>query len=72
MRLEQADSIPAKGWYAGPWNCNLPIAIGYANARLDEPHMHTQITEIYVVIRGTSQIRVLDWRRLPTNPRPTI
>ena len=58
MRLEQADSTAAKGWYVGPWNSELPIAIGYANAGIDEPHVHAQITEIYIVARGTSQIRV--------------
>ena len=58
MRLEHADLTAAKGWYAGLWNSELPIAIGYANAGIHEPHMHTQITEIYLVARGTSQIRV--------------
>ena len=58
MRLIQADSTAAKGWYVGPWNSDLPIAIGYANVGIDEPHAHTQISEIYVVARGTSQIRV--------------
>jgi mannose-6-phosphate isomerase-like protein (cupin superfamily) len=58
MRLEKADLISAKGWYVGPWNSDLPIAIGYANAGIDEPHVHAQITEIYVVARGTSEIRI--------------
>ncbi len=58
MRLEHADSTTAKGWYVGPWNSDLPVAIGYANAGIDEPHVHTHITEIYLVARGTSQIRV--------------
>jgi mannose-6-phosphate isomerase-like protein (cupin superfamily) len=58
MRLEHPDPTAAKGWYAGPWNSDLPIAIGYANTGVDEPHAHTQITEIYVVTRGTSEIRV--------------
>ncbi len=58
MRVEHADLAAAKGWYAGPWNSDLPIAIGYANAGIDEPHLHTQITEIYLVARGTSQICV--------------
>ncbi len=58
MRLEHADLTAAKGWYAGPWNSELSIAIGYANAGIDEPHLHKQITEIYLVACGTSQIRV--------------
>jgi mannose-6-phosphate isomerase-like protein (cupin superfamily) len=58
MRLAHADLAAAKGWYAGPWNSDLLLAIGYANAGIDEPHIHTQITEIYIVARGTSEIRV--------------
>ena len=58
MRLEHPDLTAAKGWYAGPWNSDLPIALGYANADVDEPHVHTQLTEIYLVARGTSEIRV--------------
>ncbi len=58
MRLAQADLSVAKGWYVGPWNSDLPIAIGYANAGIDEPHVHAQITEIYIVARGASEIRV--------------
>jgi mannose-6-phosphate isomerase-like protein (cupin superfamily) len=58
MRLAQADPAAAKGWYVGPWNSDLPIAIGYANAGIDEPHVHAQMTEVYVVARGTSEIRV--------------
>ncbi len=58
MRLAHADSTTAKGWYVGPWNSDLPVAIGYANAGIDEPHVHIRITEIYLVARGTSQIRV--------------
>ena len=58
MRRAQADRTVAKGWYAGPWNSDLPIAVGYANAGIDEPHVHAQITEIYIVARGTSEIRV--------------
>lgn len=58
MRLAQADLTAAKGWYVGPWNSDLPIAVGYANTGIDEPHVHAQITEIYIVARGTADIRV--------------
>lgn len=37
---------------------NLAVAIGYANQGIDEPHEHSQITEIYLVARGTAEIRV--------------
>jgi mannose-6-phosphate isomerase-like protein (cupin superfamily) len=58
MRFEQVDEINDKGWYSGPWDSELPIAIGFANKGIDEPHVHAQITEIYLVARGTSEIRV--------------
>jgi mannose-6-phosphate isomerase-like protein (cupin superfamily) len=58
MRLEHAASTTAKGWYVGPWNSELPIAIGYANAGIDEPYVHAQIAEVYIVARGTSEIRI--------------
>ena len=48
----------AKGWYAGPWNSSLAISVGYATVGIDEPHLHTQITEIYLIAQGTAQIRI--------------
>ena len=58
MRIEQATASTNKGWYIGPWNSGLPISVGYASVGVDEPHLHTQITEIYLVARGTSVIRI--------------
>jgi mannose-6-phosphate isomerase-like protein (cupin superfamily) len=58
MRVERADPSVAKGWYAGPWNSDLTVSVGYANAGVDEPHVHSRITEIYLVARGTSEMRV--------------
>ena len=58
MRIEHADYSVDKGWYLGAWNSALPISVGYANKGIDEPHVHSQITEIYLVARGTSQLRV--------------
>ncbi|MFL7792233.1 MAG: cupin domain-containing protein [Anaerolineae bacterium] len=58
MRIERADPNAAKGWYAGPWNSSLTVSVGYANAGVDEPHVHSRITEIYLVARGTSEMRV--------------
>jgi len=58
MRLERANPAVSKGWYAGPWNSGLQVAIGYANAGIDESHLHLQITEIYLVARGTAELRV--------------
>lgn len=58
MRIERADPSTVKGWYLGPWNADLPIALGYAPKGIDEPHIHTRMTEIYLVARGTSELRV--------------
>lgn len=58
MRVEKADPSAAKGWYAGPWNSDLIISVGYANDGIDEPHAHERVTEIYLVARGTSELRV--------------
>ena len=58
MRLEHAMDSSAKGWYAGPWNSALPISVGYAIAGIDEPHVHTLVTEIYLIAQETAQIRV--------------
>ena len=58
MQVEEADPRAAKRWYAGPWNSDLTVSIGYANEGIDESHAHGRITEIYLVARGTSQLRV--------------
>ena len=58
MRIEHADLAIDKGWYVGAWNSALPISVGYANKGIDEPHVHSQITEIYLIARGTSQLRI--------------
>ena len=47
-----------KGWLAGPWESELSIAIGYAIEGIDEPHLHRALTEIYLVARGNSRLRV--------------
>jgi len=57
MRIEHADTS-SKGWYLGPWNSPLGVSVGYANEGIDEPHLHTRISEIYMVARGSSTIRV--------------
>lgn len=58
MRLEKADASSRKGWYLGPWNSDLSVPVGYANAGIDEPHVHRDMFEIYLVAHGTSVIRV--------------
>jgi mannose-6-phosphate isomerase-like protein (cupin superfamily) len=57
MRIEHRGTQD-KGWAFGPWNSELALSIGYANQGIDEPHLHTTITEVYLVAQGTAQIRV--------------
>lgn len=47
-----------KGWLAGPWDSDLAVSLGYATEGVDEPHLHTTVTEIYLVARGSSSLRV--------------
>ena len=56
MRFEQANLIDDKGWYTGLWDSNIPISVGFANKGIDQPHVHSHITEIYLVARGTAEI----------------
>ncbi|MGD8996566.1 MAG: cupin domain-containing protein [Anaerolineae bacterium] len=58
MRVEQPNPTVDKGWYVGPWNSDLAVSIGYANEGVDEPHLHLHLTEIYMVARGTSKLKV--------------
>lgn len=58
MRIERADPSVDKGWCIGPWNSDLAVSVGYANAGVDEPHVHGRIAEIYMVAQGASEIRV--------------
>lgn len=58
MRIEKADPNAAKGWYIGPWNSHLDVALGYANQGVDEPHLHKAATEVYCIARGVAHVRV--------------
>ena len=58
MRIEHADPAARKGWYAGPWNSDPSVAVGYATEGIDEPHLHLRLTEIYLVARGWAEARV--------------
>ena len=60
MRIENADPERAKGWYLGPWNADLDVSIGYAHTGVDDPHLHRTMTEIYLMARGTAEMRIED------------
>jgi mannose-6-phosphate isomerase-like protein (cupin superfamily) len=67
MRVARLDRSADKGWYAGPWNSDLPIPVGYANAGIDEPHFHQNLFEVYLVAAGTSVIRI-EQESVPLGP----
>ena len=58
MRIEKPDPSRPKGWYAGPWDLALNIAIGYANEGVDDPHFHRRMTEVYFIARGSVAMRI--------------
>ena len=58
MRIDKSDPNIAKGWNFGPWNAAIDISVGFANEGVDEPHLHRQMTEIYLMARGTAVMRV--------------
>jgi mannose-6-phosphate isomerase-like protein (cupin superfamily) len=62
MRHFDKDGQTVKGWFVGPWNSSIPIAVGYANAGVDEPHYHAQMFEVYLVAQGRSTALVDDER----------
>jgi quercetin dioxygenase-like cupin family protein len=43
-----------KGWFVGPWNSRVPVAIGWADRGVNEPHRHDSMCEVYLVARGES------------------
>lgn len=49
-----------KGWFAGPWNSTVPVAVGWADRGINVPHRHEQMYEIYLVARGESVAVVAD------------
>jgi mannose-6-phosphate isomerase-like protein (cupin superfamily) len=43
-----------KGWFVGPWDSAVPVAVGWADRGVNQPHRHNQMSEIYLVARGSS------------------
>lgn len=63
--IGNVDAIPddGKGWFVGPWNSAVPVAVGWADRGVNAPHRHTEIHEVYLVARGRSAA-VVDGREL--------
>ena len=49
-----------KGWFTGPWDSDIPVAVGFANHGVDEPHVHDAMFEIYLVRSGAATAIVAD------------
>jgi quercetin dioxygenase-like cupin family protein len=47
-----------KGWLTGPWDSAVPVAVGFADCGVDDPHDHEEMYEIYLVARGESTAMV--------------
>ena len=58
MRFEPGNLADDKGWFVGPWNSDLAISVGFANKGIDDPHVHSRINEVYLVARGTAELRI--------------
>ena len=59
IRRSAVGSSPGgKGWFVGPWDTDLPIAVGWADRGVNEPHRHELMNEIYLVARGESVAEV--------------
>ena len=54
----ETDFTQAKGWLLGPWDSDLSVPIGWATRGIDEPHLHAQMWEVYLVARGQSTASV--------------
>ena len=52
--IKSSIDTSGKGWLVGPWNSDLPIAIGFSDRGFDDPHCHDAMCELYLVARGTS------------------
>lgn len=52
--FDKTEGQGAKGWFAGPWDSDVPIAVGYANEGVNEPHVHAEMYEVYFVVHGES------------------
>ena len=57
-RSVPVDTGSGKGWYVGPWDSEVPVAVGWADRGVDECHRHREMNEVYLVARGTSVARV--------------
>ena len=58
MIVATAEAGSGKGWLVGPWNSRVPVAVGFSDVGVDEPHVHDTMFEIDLVARGTATVAV--------------
>lgn len=71
MKVFQPDSSQPKGWFTGPWDSDLEVAIGFANTGVDEPHYHATSAETYLIARGCAILQVED-REIAVSPGQVV
>jgi mannose-6-phosphate isomerase-like protein (cupin superfamily) len=54
VKIGSSNDATGKGWFAGPWNSAISVAVGFADLGVDDPHTHEATHEVYLVARGTS------------------
>ena len=52
--IKSSIETSGRGWFLGPWNSAVPVAIGFSDRGVDDPHAHDEMCELYLVARGTS------------------
>jgi quercetin dioxygenase-like cupin family protein len=52
--IKQSIESVGKGWFVGPWNSAVPVAVGFSDRGLDDPHIHDEMFELYLVASGSS------------------
>ncbi len=52
--IKQSIETAGKGWFVGPWNSAVPVGVGFSDRGLDDPHVHDEMFEVYLIARGSS------------------
>jgi hypothetical protein len=46
--IKSSIEAQGKGWFVGPWNSRVYVAVGYSDRGIDEPHSHDEMSELYL------------------------
>ena len=56
MQVIYPDRSHADGWAAGPWNSRMANAIRRSGPLAEEPHYHTRMREVCLVLAGSGEV----------------